>query len=61
MTGGASSICTVTVNVQLLWLVQLSVAVQVTVVAPTGKKLPEGGSHLMSGSRSVSSLAIGAG
>jgi hypothetical protein len=37
---------TVTVNVQLLVLIEASVAVQVTVVVPSGKPDPDGGVQL---------------
>ena len=43
ITGGAVSRTTRTRNVQVLRLLQLSVAVQVTVVEPTGNPLPERG------------------
>src|SRR3990172_104589 len=42
---GACASTTVTVNEQLVVLPAASVAVQVTVVAPTGKVEPEGGLH----------------
>jgi hypothetical protein len=37
--------CTLTVNEQLAVLLDASVAVQVTVFAPTGKQVPDGGAH----------------
>ena len=51
---------TVTVKVQLLWLPQSSVAVQVTVVTPTGNTLPEGGTQTTVGVESHVSLTVGA-
>ena len=42
---GACVSCTVTVNEQLLVLFDASVAVQLTVVAPTGKVEPDAGVH----------------
>ena len=43
MVGGWASGETVTVKEQLLALPELSVAVQLTVVVPTGKVVPEAG------------------
>ena len=43
IVGGVVSRLTVTVNVQVLRLVQLSVAVQTTTVVPKGNRLPDGG------------------
>ena len=43
MDGGTVSARIVTVNVQLLALPVLSVAVQVTVVVPTGNAVPDAG------------------
>lgn len=42
---GGSVSFTVTVNVQLAVFPEASVAVQVTVVVPTGKKDPDSGEH----------------
>ena len=44
---GACVSLTVTVKLQVAWLPAASVAVQVTVVWPTGKLLPLGGSQTM--------------
>jgi len=44
ITGGSVS-TTVTVNKQVLVFPAASVAVHVTVVVPTGKKLPDAGEH----------------
>jgi len=61
MTGGVVSRLTVTVNVQVVRLVQLSVAVQTTVVVPTGKGLPEAGEHVTVTAGSALSVAVGIG
>ena len=45
ITGGVVS-TTVTVNEQLPWLPDASVAAQVTVVVPKGKFVPDGGEHV---------------
>ena len=45
VTAGACVSCTVTVNVQVPVLAEASVAVHVTVVAPTGKVEPDAGTH----------------
>ena len=37
--------CTVILNVQVPWLFDVSVAVHVTVVIPTGKHVPDAGAH----------------
>ena len=55
---GNSVSFTVTVNVQVDWFPDESVAVQVTVVFPTGNTLPEGGEQEMTGAGSVSSIAV---
>ena len=49
---------TVTVTVQVEWFPHLSVAVQVTVVTPGGKTLPDGGTHTTTGFGSTASLAV---
>ena len=49
---------TTTGNVQVAWLPDVSVAVQVTIVVPRGKKLPEGGTQTMEGLGSWSSIAV---
>lgn len=46
MVGGVPSPLIVTLNVQVVLLVQPSVAVQITGVVPLGNKLPEGGVHV---------------
>ena len=51
---GAVVSCTVTVKAALLLLPATSVAVQVTVVVPNGKALPESGSQLTVGVETVS-------
>jgi hypothetical protein len=56
--GGVASRLTVTVNVQVLRLVQLSVAMQVTVVLPNGKALPEGGVQTIPTLASQASVAL---
>ena len=45
VTVGACVSCTVTVKVQVPVFVEASVAVQVTVVVPTGKVDPDAGAH----------------
>lgn len=52
---------TETVNVQVLRLVQLSVAVQVTVVVPRGNVLPDGGEQVTATLVSALSVAVGGG
>jgi len=47
------------VKVQVRRLVQSSVAVQVTVVLPTGNRAPERGLHEMAGEGSRLSVAVG--
>ena len=61
ITGGRVSRETVTVNVQLLRLVQSSVAVQTTTVVPTGNRLPDGGTHETATFASALSVAVGTG
>ena len=61
MTGGVRSRITVTVKVQVVRLVQSSVAVQVTVVVPGGKRLPDGGEHVTATFVSALSVAVGGG
>ncbi len=61
MTGGVVSALTVTVNVQVLRLVQSSVAVHVMVLAPTGNRVPEAGLQVMVGDGSRLSVAVGTG
>jgi hypothetical protein len=61
MAGGVTSRATVTVKVQVVRLVQSSVAVQVTVVVPGGKRLPAGGKHVTVTLLSALSVAIGVG
>jgi hypothetical protein len=56
-TGGPP---TVTVNEQLLVLPEVSVAVQVTVVTPSGKREPEGGEEFVEATPQLS-VTIGAG
>src|SRR5262245_22350875 len=53
-----SLVLTVTGNWQVAWLPAKSVAVQVTVVVPRGKRLPEGGTHTTLGVGSSSSSAV---
>jgi hypothetical protein len=50
---------TITLNVHIAVLPESSVAVQVTVVMPTGKRLPDGGWHITVGFGSQSSVAGG--
>jgi len=61
MTGGVRSRMTVTVNVQVVRLVQSSVAVQVTVVVPGGNSEPDGGEQVTATFGSALSVAIGGG
>jgi hypothetical protein len=61
MLGGVVSRATVTVNVQVARLVQSSVAVQVTVVVPSGNGLPDGGEHVTATLVSALSVAAGRG
>ena len=58
MTGASPSV-TVTVKPSDAWLPASSVAVQVTVVAPTLKLDPEEGAHETVGSESTVSVAVG--
>jgi hypothetical protein len=51
--------CTVTLKVHCLVLPLPSVAVQVTVVIPTGKQNPDGGLHITVGGGAQLSLATG--
>ena len=48
-------------KVQAVRLVQSSVAVQVTVVLPTGNKLPDGGEQVTATLASALSVAVGVG
>jgi hypothetical protein len=48
----------VTVKLHLAVLAQSSVAVQVTVVVPTAKALPEGGAQTTTGVESHASVAV---
>src|SRR5690606_18797043 len=57
ITSGSSS-ATVTVKVPVATLPLLSVAVQVTFVAPAGKTEPEDGSQVTTGASSRSSVAV---
>src|SRR5688572_20451675 len=61
MTGGITSRVTVTVKAQVARLVQSSVAVQLTVVVPTGKRLPDGGEQVTATFVSALSEAGGVG
>lgn len=61
MLGGVTSRATVTVKVQVVRFVQSSVAVQVTVVVPGGKRLPDGGAHVTATLGSALSVAVGSG
>ena len=61
ITGGWVSRWTVTVNVQVLRLVQSSVAVQTTTVVPDGKRLPDGGTQETATFVSALSVAVGTG
>ena len=61
MLGGCASRATVTVNVQVVRLVQLSVAVQTTVEVPRGNALPEGGEQVTATLVSALSVAMGGG
>ena len=56
MTGGVVS-CTITVKLPVAILPVASVAVQFTVLVPTGNVLPEGGVQFTVGSGSSSSVA----
>jgi hypothetical protein len=55
---GSSVSLTVIVKLQLDWLPDKSVAVQLTIVVPMAKMLPEGGVHAIIGAGSVSSVAV---
>ena len=59
--GAVTSRATVTVNVQVLRLVQSSVAVQVTVVVPSGNGAPDGGEQATATFVSALSVAAGVG
>ena len=59
MTGGVVSRVTRTENVHVVRFVQSSVAVQVTVVDPSGNKLPEAGTQATATSKSALSVATG--
>lgn len=59
MTGGTVSV-TVTVKEPFAWLPLLSVAVQLTVVVPSGKVDPDCGLHATVGLGSIASTAVGA-
>ena len=61
MLGGVVSRATRTWNEHELWLVQPSVAVQVTTVRPGGNTLPDGGWQTTSGAAPLLSFAAGAG
>ena len=61
MLGGVVSRATVTVNGQVVRLVQSSVAVQVTVVVPMGNRLPDGGEQETVTLVSALSVAAGKG
>ena len=61
MTGGVVSRVTRTRNVQVVRFVQSSVAVQVTVMLPSGNKLPDAGEHVTATLASALSVAIGVG
>ena len=61
MTGGVVSRVTRTRNVQAVWFVQLSVAVQVTVVLPNGNTLPDTGEQATATLKSALSVAVGVG
>jgi hypothetical protein len=56
---GAVVSTTVILNVHAEWLPPVSVAVQVTVVVPSAKVFPDGGTHTTVGCGSVSSVAVG--
>ena len=61
MTGGVVSRATVTVKVQVVRLVQSSVAVQVTVVVPSEKNVPDAGEQVTATFVSALSVAVGGG
>ena len=61
MEGGVVSRVTRTKNVQVVRLVQSSVAVQVTVVLPRGNRLPDGGEQVTATLKSALSVAVGVG
>lgn len=61
MIGGCVSRATVTVNVQVVRLVQLSAAMQVTVLVPRGNTLPEAGEQTTNTLVSALSVATGGG
>ena len=61
IVGGCVSRATVTVNVQVVRLVQLSVAVQLTVVVPRGNVLPDGGEQSTATLVSALYVAVGKG
>jgi hypothetical protein len=58
---GAPLSCTVTLKVHVELFPLSSLAVQVTVVFPTGKVLPDGGAQTTAGVASHTSLPMGAG
>ena len=61
MTGGVTSRATVTVKMQVVRFVQLSVAVQVTVLVPSGNGLPDAGEHVTATLVFALSVAVGGG
>ena len=61
MLGGVVSRATVTVNVQFVRLAQSSVAVQVTVVVPSEKNVPDAGEQVTATFVSALSEAVGGG
>jgi hypothetical protein len=61
MVGFVVSRATVTVKLQFVLLLQSSVAVQVTVVVPGGKRLPDGGEQVTVTFVSALSVAVGGG
>src|SRR5262249_50784158 len=56
---GAVVSVTLTVNDWTSWLPELSVAVHVTVLVPSGNRLPGGGEQLTEGFGSTLSVAVG--
>jgi hypothetical protein len=61
MTGGVVSRATVTVKVQVSRSRQRLVAVQATVLVPSGKELPDGGLHVIEAVEAQSPLTFGDG
>ena len=55
----AQGFTTVILNVHCFWLPELSVAVQVTVVIPNGKQVPDGGMQTTVGAGVQLSVADG--